>query len=548
MEKYIFLSYAHKDANTVMSIAEELSKQHRIKFDGHIGASTEYNDGIAEMIDGANMVLAFVSNSYVKSSYCVDEIQYARNQEIPILLIYLEDTQLPSGLAMRLGRFQAIHINEPSYMDEICEVEEVQQCACADGRAFFTGQTLKNASIEKTKKMKAKPANGGRGNRGAVGSGKHVKDTILGVVIGALLLGLGLFALSRFAKPDDQGEQSYLPNQSIEAEESNAEDVNELEESSQQEESASDGDSVQEDASQQSSSTSGEDSAQKEDSSQGESQQQGDSEVSAETVVKKMETSKTLTKKIVSTTACYDGNIVTVMSENKEGQYFLYDYYLVTKEDEIYLENVSGRRGVKLVFDNYKQLLYLLDYNDKSEIVVYEVDEDYNLEEVARLAYPYSVDGHTMSCEVFSDGVMAFNSSPQQLVDTQSWGVIGKTAYYACIIDDRLFTFHFMNGFEEIDINGKTIQEYDLGDISVGGCVSAYRETIFSNGSCAYFIGSKDNKDYLISFDGETYQLELCLNDYRYYNKVDTYYNLVVTDEKVRFYDEHNNVLKEFSR
>ena len=31
MEKYIFLSYAHKDASTVMAIAEELSTQQCVK-------------------------------------------------------------------------------------------------------------------------------------------------------------------------------------------------------------------------------------------------------------------------------------------------------------------------------------------------------------------------------------------------------------------------------------------------------------------------------------------------------------------------------------
>ena len=74
---YIFLSYSHKDVNKVMPLFSILSRKHRIVYDTNIGAAREYNDEIAEMIDHTTIMFAFVSQNYVRSSYCIDEILYA---------------------------------------------------------------------------------------------------------------------------------------------------------------------------------------------------------------------------------------------------------------------------------------------------------------------------------------------------------------------------------------------------------------------------------------------------------------------------------------
>jgi len=61
-------------------------------------------------------LIAFISANYIASNNCKDEINFARDLDKPRLLVYIEQTKLPAGMAMRLMRIQAIH--EYKYEDK----------------------------------------------------------------------------------------------------------------------------------------------------------------------------------------------------------------------------------------------------------------------------------------------------------------------------------------------------------------------------------------------------------------------------------------------
>ena len=42
------------------------------------------------------------------SSYCLDEVQLARNENKPLVAVHLERTVLPPSLQLSIGRFQAL--------------------------------------------------------------------------------------------------------------------------------------------------------------------------------------------------------------------------------------------------------------------------------------------------------------------------------------------------------------------------------------------------------------------------------------------------------
>lgn len=125
---YIFLSYSHKDIERIMPVVRWLTQEHRVIYDTNIGAAREYNEEIADMIDNAKIVISFISQNYMRSSYCIDEILYARTKEIPILLVYLEETELSSGMKLRLGRFQAIDIADKNHINQILDIQEIKKC------------------------------------------------------------------------------------------------------------------------------------------------------------------------------------------------------------------------------------------------------------------------------------------------------------------------------------------------------------------------------------------------------------------------------------
>ena len=152
-EPYIFISYAHRDQALVFPVIEEL--QHagfRIWYDEGIDPGTEWDDTIASHILASAGMIALISGNYLDSDNCKDELNYARDENIDRLLVYLEEVKLPAGMAMRLNRLQAVHRSgyatedgffEKLYESTLLRKKEVQEIRksdfTADASAFAGG-------------------------------------------------------------------------------------------------------------------------------------------------------------------------------------------------------------------------------------------------------------------------------------------------------------------------------------------------------------------------------------------------------------------------
>ncbi len=132
-EKYIFVSYAHKDSDRVFPVLSRLSELgYRIWFDLGIDPGTEWDENIAHHIDACEYYLAFVSKSFIDSENCKDELVYARDLSKNRLIVYLEEVDLPSGIAMRVNRIQSVfrykYSDEKDFIDSICTSKGIALC------------------------------------------------------------------------------------------------------------------------------------------------------------------------------------------------------------------------------------------------------------------------------------------------------------------------------------------------------------------------------------------------------------------------------------
>ena len=110
---YIFISYSHRDSDKVYEIIQKLNDcGYNVWYDGGIDPGTEWDQNIASHVKGCSYFIAFVSQGYIGSENCKDELNYARDLDKERLLVYLEDVALPDGLAMRMNRMQAIWWNK----------------------------------------------------------------------------------------------------------------------------------------------------------------------------------------------------------------------------------------------------------------------------------------------------------------------------------------------------------------------------------------------------------------------------------------------------
>lgn len=123
---YIFISYAHRDASRVYPELERLNREgYAIWYDEGIDPGNEWPQEIAKALDGCQLFICFISGNSANSNNCRNEINYALNQNKQFLAIYLEETDLPGGLALRMGDLQAImkhRMAEESYHRKVEKV------------------------------------------------------------------------------------------------------------------------------------------------------------------------------------------------------------------------------------------------------------------------------------------------------------------------------------------------------------------------------------------------------------------------------------------
>ena len=108
-DPYAFVAYSHNDEKR---IHEELNwinaRGFNTYYDDGIHPGHRWREEIAAAIDDALVVIFFISPRSIASDDCLRELNYALDQDKPVLAIHLEMTELPSGIKLSLNDRQAI--------------------------------------------------------------------------------------------------------------------------------------------------------------------------------------------------------------------------------------------------------------------------------------------------------------------------------------------------------------------------------------------------------------------------------------------------------
>ncbi len=156
-EKYIFISYSHKDISRVDEIICKLSESgYNVWFDSGIVPGSEWDENIAQHIENCGCFIAFMSANYLSSSNCKDELNYARDLEKDRLVVYLEEVTLPSGMAMRINRLQSVfkyaYKAEKDFYEKLFSADCLDQCKIkkSEEKIKPDAQNVMNVETEKT--------------------------------------------------------------------------------------------------------------------------------------------------------------------------------------------------------------------------------------------------------------------------------------------------------------------------------------------------------------------------------------------------------------
>ncbi len=125
-KSYIVLSYVHKDMKVVFNIIDKLHKKgYRIWYDEGIELGDKWAETIGKKIVHCNQLLICISPKSICSRNVRNEIDLAIRENKDMLVVYLEETRLSSGLKLQIGSVQHINkfeVKQDMFFNKLCSV------------------------------------------------------------------------------------------------------------------------------------------------------------------------------------------------------------------------------------------------------------------------------------------------------------------------------------------------------------------------------------------------------------------------------------------
>ncbi|MBE6733889.1 MAG: toll/interleukin-1 receptor domain-containing protein [Ruminococcaceae bacterium] len=102
MNKNVFVSYAHSDAEVVNKIIKTLKAVPDVQvwYDSNLRGGEHYFSVIAESILKNDYFIFVVSKSSVMSDWCLHELEFAMSEKRKIIAIWIENTDIPAGVKL----------------------------------------------------------------------------------------------------------------------------------------------------------------------------------------------------------------------------------------------------------------------------------------------------------------------------------------------------------------------------------------------------------------------------------------------------------------
>lgn len=119
--KYIFISYAHKDKDLVYPFIELLQEKYNVWYDQGIKYGAEWTEEIINKLSNSYLFIFLITYNSLNSENCKDEIHAAReNGKNFINIVFDKQAVLSKEFKFRYGRFQMCNVfNFDSYNEVI---------------------------------------------------------------------------------------------------------------------------------------------------------------------------------------------------------------------------------------------------------------------------------------------------------------------------------------------------------------------------------------------------------------------------------------------
>lgn len=132
-DPYVFISYAHADSQRVYPLIQGIQNRNfRVWYDEGLEVGSHWDEAISEHLDKCHCVVCFVTEAFLKSENCLDEIHFAKELNKEPMIVYLDDITPPITFQFRYGRLHALRRSQSSsddaLLDELSRSEALQHC------------------------------------------------------------------------------------------------------------------------------------------------------------------------------------------------------------------------------------------------------------------------------------------------------------------------------------------------------------------------------------------------------------------------------------
>ena len=209
---YIFVSYAHADNDKVLPVLSDMHRRgYNIWYDEGIEVGSEWQECIASHLADAHLVVAFISNAYMRSDNCRREMHYAQSKKIKTINIFVEETALTPGMELQIGNIYALmkytYPSDEYFYEKLYGAPLLNSENFADAAPRPVSEPPKPAPAPKPKPEKKKKSKGKKIARWSIAV------AILGVIIAALIVGYFTGYLERLTTPTTEIET--LPSDTV---------------------------------------------------------------------------------------------------------------------------------------------------------------------------------------------------------------------------------------------------------------------------------------------------------------------------------------------
>lgn len=161
-EPYVFVSYCHQDDIRIWPVIEGLQTRGvRVWYDEGIEWGSHWDEVIFEHLAGCTCVIGFVTDSFLKSENCMDEISYAKDEQKGPFLVFMDKLELTGMMKFRYGRLQALSLsqfnNVDALLDTLCETRIFSTCRSAAPKPAPQSVPKKSNTIEVGKQSDVSP-------------------------------------------------------------------------------------------------------------------------------------------------------------------------------------------------------------------------------------------------------------------------------------------------------------------------------------------------------------------------------------------------------